>query len=489
MPDMVAATHLKARADAYDEGKALLGKVLANQLAILIKTSQIHDQTNVALRQPTETILKTLNTLFLSEQEVSLNVEGDCLFLGDVKLRVDIHGIGNMIFMIDEMKKRKVGTITFSRGITEAEIRKFCWLFGTFDFRPPNPFEGFESEIRRAQLSYLQVEVLEEKKETEALGDFFKGSKELAKKTYLDSVAAISEVMESVKLRQAVSFKRAKRVVQSMIDLIMQEDSTLLGLTNLRCHDEYTYNHSVNVCILALAMGQRLGYSKQRLSELGMAALFHDLGKSHIPLEILNKPSEFTEEEWAIMRRHPIFSVKELLRLKGIDEMAIRVMIGAFEHHLNYDLSGYPKLATKRRLSLSGRIISIVDCYDALTASRVYRRIAYSPEKALQMMLDQAGKAFDPVLLKLFVNAIGVYPIGTLVLLNTDQIGAVVSTNPNPDMGDRPKIKVILDQSGKESDGPLLDLSGQDEAGRYPYEIVKTIDPHQYSIDVARYFL
>ena len=482
-------SHLKAKADGYDEGKALLGKVLANQLAILVRTSQIHDQTNVALRQPTETILETLNRLFPSQQEISLNAQADCLFLGDVKLRVDIHGAGNMIFMIEEMKKRKVGAIIFSRGISEEEIRKFCWLFGAFDWRLPDPFEGFESEIKQAGLSHVEVEVLKETKETEAPGDFFEDSKELAKKTYLDSVGAISEVMESVKLRQAASFKRAKRVVQSMIDLIMQEDSTLLGLTNLRCHDEYTYNHSVNVCILSLAMGQRLGYSKQRLIELGMAALFHDLGKYHIPLEVLNKPSEFTDEEWAIMRRHPIFSVKELLRLKGIDDMAIRVMIGAFEHHLNYDLSGYPKLATKRRVSLSGRIISIVDCYDALTASRVYRRIAYSPEKALQMMLDEAGKAFDPILLKLFVNAIGVYPIGTLVLLNTDQIGIVVATNPNPDKGDRPKIKVILDQSGKESDGPSLDLSEQDEGGRYRYEIVKTIDPHQYKIDVARYFL
>src|SRR5581483_108792 len=119
----------------------------------------------------------------------------------------------------------------------------------------------------------------------------FKDNRERAKKTYLNTVTAVSEVMESVKLRQAVSLKRAKRIVQSMVDLILQEDSTLLGLTNLRSHDEYTYNHSVNVCILALAIGQRLGYSKNRLSELGMAALFHDLGKYGIPLELVNKPT------------------------------------------------------------------------------------------------------------------------------------------------------------------------------------------------------
>jgi HD-GYP domain-containing protein (c-di-GMP phosphodiesterase class II) len=273
-----------------------------------------------------------------------------------------------------------------------------------------------------------------------------------------------------------------------MVDLILQEDSTLLGLTNLRSHDEYTYNHSVNVCILALAIGQRLGYNKKKLSELGMAALFHDLGKFSIPLEVLNKPTDFTEAEWTIMRRHPIFSVKELVRLKGVDEMAVRVTIGAFEHHLNYDLSGYPKLANKRKLSLLGRIICIVDCYDALTSSRVYNRVPFPPDKALRFMLSKSGKAFDPILMKIFVNAIGVYPIGTLVLLNTKEIGVVFTSNPIPEKGDRPKVKIILNALGEEAGGELVDLGEQDDAGHFRYEIANVIDATKFKIDVAKYF-
>lgn len=188
------------------------------------------------------------------------------------------------------------------------------------------------------------------------------------------------------------------------------------------------------------------------------------------------------------MRRHPIFSVKELVRLKGVNDMAIRVTIGAFEHHLNYDLSGYPKLATKRNLSLVGRIICIVDCYDALTSSRVYNRVPFPPDKALRFMLTKSGKAFDPILMKLFVNAIGIYPIGTLVLLNTNEIGVVYASNPNPERGDRPKVKRVMDASGNEAQGEIVDLCEQDESGHFKYEIVNVIDPNKYKLDVAKYF-
>lgn len=473
----------------YDEEQGRLGKQLVNQLAILIKTSQIHDAGNVALQQPAEKLLKTLNDLFFEESDVAVTIEGDFLFLGETKLKMDIDGFTNIMLVNGEMKKREVGSIVFSRGITEGEIRKFFSVFSGLDPRAEDSFERLKEALQKADLENPSIKRYEEKKEKESITDVFKDNKELAKKTYFNTVTAVAEVMESVKLKQAVGLKRAKRVVQSMVDLILEEDSTLLGLTNLRSHDEYTYNHSVNVCILALAIGQKLGYTKKRLCELGMAALFHDLGKYSIPLEVLNKPTDFTEEEWMVMRRHPIFSVKELVRLKGIDEMAVRVTIGAFEHHLNYDLSGYPKLASKRKLSLLGRIICIVDCYDALTSSRVYNRIPFPPDRALRFMLNKTGKAFDPILMKLFVNAIGIYPIGTLVLLNSKEIGVVFATNPNPEKADRPKVKIVLDPAGAEADGRIVDLSEEDEAGQCPHEILNIIDATKYKIDTAKYFL
>ncbi|VAX26777.1 hypothetical protein MNBD_NITROSPIRAE01-278 [hydrothermal vent metagenome] len=474
---------------AYDEARADSGKKLVKQFSILIKTAQIHGMGNLAFDQPIGKFHHTLETLFMDDSEVVLMLEGDALFLGETKLKIDIDGFSSLMFVINEMKKRELGSIAFFKGISKREVITFCVIFAKLDLTSEDPFERFLQEKDKAHLSNPEIEPYEEIKEKDSLDDIFKDKKELAKKTYVSTVSAVSEVMDSLKLKQAVSLKRSKRVVQSMVDLMLQEDSTLLGLTNLRSHDEYTYNHSVNVCILSLAIGQRLGYRKRNLSELGMAALFHDLGKYDIPLEILNKPTDFTPEEWDIMRSHPILSVKELVRLKGIHEMAVKVAIGAFEHHLNYDLSGYPKLATKRKLSLVGRIVCIVDCYDALTSSRVYSRIPFAPDKALRFMLSRSGKAFDPVLMKLFVNSIGVFPIGSLVLLNTKEIGVVAASNPNPEKGDRPKIRIIMDASGNETEERFVDLSEEDSRGRFIFEITNVLDATQYKIDVGRYFL
>ena len=246
---------------------------------------------------------------------------------------------------------------------------------------------------------------------------------------------------------QTLKLRKSKRVVQGMIDQLLTAEANLIGLTTIRSHDEYTYNHSVNVCILSLSIGQRVGFSKGKLCELGVAALFHDIGKSDVPIEILNKPSEFSKEEWEVMQRHPIYGVRKIMKLKGLDALSSRIITGAFEHHLNYDFSGYPKVPYKK-LSLFGRIISLADCYDGLTSSRVYSRVPYVPDKALKFMLSRAGKAYDPILLKLFINCIGIYPAGSLLLLNTKELAVVMQSNPDPEKSSTPRIKVIADPEG-----------------------------------------
>ncbi|HTN43147.1 MAG TPA: HD-GYP domain-containing protein [Nitrospiria bacterium] len=472
----------------FDEEMAKKGKELVNQFYILMKTAQIHEPTNVAMEAPIENILRTLRGIWQWRDDAYLRLEGDYLFLDELKLKMDIDGFTSFTSLIDALKQLQIGGILFKKGSTVDELKRFVYVLVQTDPNIEASYEGVTQRIKTMGIVNVEVDPFEEKKDS--FDDILQDSKEMAKSTYFRTMTAVAEVMDNIKLGQAVSVKRAKRVVQGMVDLLLQEESTLLGLTTLRSHDEYTHHHSVNVCILSLTMGQRLGYAKKELTELGIAALFHDMGKASISPEILNKPTDFTEEEWQIMRRHPILGVKYVIKLKGVNEMTIRMVTGIFEHHLNYDSSGYPKLETKWELSLLGRIISLVDCYDALTSSRVYNRVPYPPDRALKFMLNKSGRAFDPILMKVFVNSIGIFPIGTLVLLDTNELGVVVQTSSTPDRMDRPKVKVIADPTGMEVDGDVIDLAKLNEkTGRYSANILKVIDSTKYKVDVSRYFL
>ena len=468
----------------FDEEATQLGRDMVTQLYVLIKNVKIHDPGNIALAAPAENLMRTLKRLWKWYEKIDLHLVGDYLYMDELRLRMDIERFVSFMGVIEELKQVQVGGLVFYPKLSTDELRRFVSILTRVDPADIDPFPAVQEQIQRAGITHVVVEELEEKKEE--YKTLQADTKAQAKTSYFKTITTVSEVMNSIKIGKAVSVKRAKRSVQNMVDVLLTDESTLLGLTTLRCHDVYTHNHSVNVCILSLAMGQRLGYSKEKLNILGMAGLFHDMGKANIPIEVLNKATEFTEDDWQHMRRHPIEGVKYLLRFKGINDMTIQMVTGVFEHHLNYDLSGYPKLVSPWKVSLIGRILSIVDCYDALTSSRVYNRTPYPPEKALKFMLSKGGKAFDPILLKVFVNSIGIFPIGTLVLLSSQEMAVVVEAHPNIEKADRPRVRIIADPKENQVDGEIVDLSAEKELDKR--FIVKTLDPAKYKIDVSWYF-
>jgi HD-GYP domain-containing protein (c-di-GMP phosphodiesterase class II) len=314
--------------------------------------------------------------------------------------------------------------------------------------------------------------------------------KALAKGGYLKASTALGDLVKNTRGGGTVSFKQAKRAIQNIVELMMQDESTLLGLTNLRCHDQYTHNHSVNVSLLAMALGNRAGYPKVELADLGLSALFHDVGKCAISLDVLNKPGEFTQEEWAVMRSHPIEGVFTLVKSRGINNVPARMAAASFEHHMNYDYSGYPKLKVSWTQTVASRIITIADCYDAMTSSRVYRREPMSPANVLKFMFGKSGQSFDPILLKLFVNCVGIIPIGSLVRLDSGPLAVVIKPAQDKTNAERPLVRVITDESGTSiEDGPELDLTEQDEAGHYTHSILQLVDNAEYHFDTGRYFV
>ncbi|OGW42179.1 MAG: hypothetical protein A2132_06890 [Nitrospirae bacterium RBG_16_43_11] len=466
----------------FEEKRGGIGKDFTNNLYKLFRTAQIHDSNNVATISAVEKTTESIKTLLNNGGPFSLRLYQEHLFIDDVKIRVDIENFLSCMSLINEMKKRFIGTITFSPHKTSDELSRFIYAFVSVGMKSAEPFQDLTHKLSSQGITGITVSRIEDKEE-DAI-HVIQDSKEMATHLYFKTLSVVSDIMDSAKLKNAVGIKKAKRLVHSMVDLMVKEESTLLGLTTLRAYDEYTYNHSVNVSILSIAIGQRLGYNRTELSDLGMATLFHDIGKIDLPIEVLNKPSEFTPEEWQIMRTHPINGVKTLLRLKGLQEQAIRMIMTSFEHHLNYDLSGYPKLASARRVSLFGRITTICDCYDALTSARVYNRTPFIPDKALSFMMKKSDTAFDSILLKIFVNVVGIYPVGTIVLLNTNELAVVIRANANPVNIHKPCIKLITDTNGNEVDGETIDLSWEPRIS-----IVQSLDHRKYGIDVSKYFV
>jgi HD-GYP domain-containing protein (c-di-GMP phosphodiesterase class II) len=454
-------------------------KELINSMATVIKTVQIHSFDNVAVTNALKKLLNVLNTL-LTEGTVNLDLIGEFFHLNGTRIRYSTDSMLNYNFLVNEFKMRQLGSVIFKDTLHEDDVRTFLKALITAS-SSNSPFEVLSEHLKENKK--IDILRLRKPKEGEELD-----RKKIVKKAYLNAVTLTKNISRQIASGEKINLKKAKRVMEVIVDQILEEEPTLIGMTTIKDYDEYTYFHSVNVSILSLALGQRLGLSKKVLTELGLAALFHDIGKIDVPKEILNKPTDFTEKDWEIIHKHPAWGVCNILKIKGVDPFSITAAITAFEHHLNYDLSGYPKIKNKIQLDLFSKIIAIADNYDAMTSSRVYARIPLSPEKALSVLLEKSGSVLDPYLVKIFVNMIGIYPIGTLVMLDTQELGLVFENNPNPDFYDRPRVYIVIDSKGNRTK-QTVDLMERDENGNFKRNIVKTLDPNQYNISLAEFLL
>jgi HD-GYP domain-containing protein (c-di-GMP phosphodiesterase class II) len=454
-------------------------KDIINQLAVFIRTAHIHDPGNVAVLSAVDRFIATVNPLMERGSVLTLEIVGEFFYINESRVRYSMEYLLNFDFLIREFKRRGLGSITINSKITSEDVQSFLKSFISCSFSG-NPFEALSEVV--SKIDSISIGPLKKVKEE---GDV--DVKRMVKKTYFNAVSFTKGVINKIKSGERVGLRKAKRVVESMVDMILEEEELLIGMTAIKDYDEYTYHHSVNVSILSVALGQRIGLSRKALTDVGLVALFHDIGKMEIPPEILNKPTNFNDEEWRIIRKHPFWGVRAILRLKGLDYTSVRTAIVAFEHHLNYDMSGYPKISKPLELDFYSKIVSIADQYDAMTSARVYSRVPMAPDKALSVMLERAGTQLDPLIFKFFINMVGVFPIGTLVLLDTKELGLVYGGNTM--FQDRPRVLIIIDSKGNRIKGDVVDLTEKSASGKHVRTIVKTMDPNKYRINLAEYML
>jgi HD-GYP domain-containing protein (c-di-GMP phosphodiesterase class II) len=209
-----------------------------------------------------------------------------------------------------------------------------------------------------------------------------------------------------------------------------------------------------------------------------------------VPSEVLNKVEGLTDDEWKQIAAHPWMGVLSMFQLRGTQDLHYRAMIVAYEHHMKIDLTGYPRPVRDRRMSVFSKIVAVADGFDAATSRRSYQTTPMNPADVMKEMRDNSRRGMDPVLVKAFVNLTGIYPVGTLVVLDTFELGLVHASNPIAEMLSRPIIRIVSDDKGNVLfPGYLVDLADRGQDGAFKRTIIKTDQPERYGIRVGDYFI
>jgi HD-GYP domain-containing protein (c-di-GMP phosphodiesterase class II) len=297
-----------------------------------------------------------------------------------------------------------------------------------------------------------------------------------AKAVYRDTISYAKEFIIRAREDNVACVDQAKPLVEELLSSIIRNRDALVSLCKLQSHDEYTYAHCVNVSVLCLAFGYFLGLGHEVLSNLGLAAMCHDLGKTVVPAEVLNKPSKLTEEEFDLIRKHPGVGY-DMVRKAGASSLTLK---GVLDHHEKINGRGYPNGLASLRISVAGRIVGMADVYDALTSNRPYKD-ALSPMKALSVMFSMRGQDFHPATLERFIKCLGIYPVGSVVYLSTNEYGVVCESNPHQPL--KPKVRVLMDSAMLPLSPNIVDLAAAGQ-GEDAVSIVKTLDSPPEGLDV-----
>ncbi len=365
---------------------------------------QLYPHEHPLVREAAAGAVEAAVSLTEDEGEVVLSVVNDAFYLN--KRLQPQASLEHRALMV-QFQERGIESLTLKHPVTEADVVDLGeFMNGTTGDVPADnsislndrPFT--EADLRQAaNLSKL-------------------------KRSYASSIDILRGVASAAG-EKSFDLNPAVWAVEELLEAVLKEPGASLLLATLKGHDEYTFFHSVNTAILALAVGRTIELDQERLTMLGLGALLHDIGKVRVSPSVIQYPGRLTESHWNEIKLHPQEGAQAILAASGTGrEIAARV---AFEHHARFDLSGYPQVRGRNDLHLFSRIVSVCDVYDAMTTRRSYKR-AEPPTRALQLLLNGAGTQFDPNVVYAFIHMMGIYPTGSLLQLKTGQIVIVLDS-------------------------------------------------------------
>jgi len=450
-------------------------RALFQQLSGVLRNASLYPAAHPFLLSSADKLLSQINELLVMRKDVAFYLVGGELFFETNSVPVD----QGLVALMEQFSSRDVGGVIFKPGLTNKELIRFAYLMNN-DAKFFADRRKVEDVMVSDEITHIEIHrvLLVDKK----VGSSIKEGKKRATEVFLDSVSTVKDMVHSVHLDRPVNMRQVNTTVQTLVDNILNNRDALLGLTNLRMYDEYTFAHSVNVSVLAISLGTYLSFEKPQVAALGVAGMMHDIGKVSVPLEVINKPDKLTDHEWEMVKRHP---VEGALLLADVPAMTKIAMVASFEHHQHGDIRGYPRMDDRLQQHPFSQIIAIADAYDAIIAARVYYKVPTPPEKGVQILLSKSGIAFNPVMVKAFVNMIGIFPIGTVLKLDTGEIGIVM--HQTRDLM-RPRILILTTFDGSEKEDPNAEVSLlETQGGRRKRSIIGTIEPVSANIDVKKY--
>ncbi len=394
-------------------------KELSSVSQIMMLYPQEHPKSQSAIKgvyAKLEDCLKEYNELTIGI------VKGELIFGKDVFFELS----NKLRYLIGRLSDKGIEKIIFRRGVTKEETARFINAL----IKKKDEAEDFAKYFNSLGIENISIGKIKVGGEDKSKVEFIEG--------YDYSLRLVSDSFKSIFRGEPVDALYAKKAIENTLGMLLKGNWNIVMLTEIKRYDLITFAHSLNVGTLAAAFASELSFNRDAILNIGIAGLFHDIGKIAISQKIINKPGALTDEEFASVKSHTVLGAEMLIQ--QVDSLGILPVLIAFEHHLRYDLKGYPKLRYPKRPHFISLAVSLCDYYDALRSRRSYKK-DYPPRKIYEIMLEGRGKMFEPSLFDNFFNFVGVYPVSTIVELDKGQIGIVREQNKGSIFS--PRIEIV----------------------------------------------
>jgi len=420
-----------------------------------VQTAKLYATNHPIFLQSVDKAYESLHDALSEKRMIAIGIIGEELAF-EKEIFFDLSKMARPAILY--LKSRGIERLDFHAGVEKQELAKFI----SFLTAPKEEAQGDPQEhltllgirnITAGKVKSADEETAE--KAREAMGPLG---------IYENSSQKVSQSVSGILNLETVDHLALKFSLNNVMENLTTQYRELLKLTTVKRHQLETFTHLLNVSILSMHFSSKLGFSKEAVLEIGIAALFHDIGKLYISQKVVKKTEQLTEEEFSQIKSHTVLGAE--LLLKYVDSLGMLPVVVAFEHHLKYDLSGYPKLDFAQTPHIASQIVSICDVYDALSERRGYKA-DYPPDLIYNIMTKEKGSAFEPGLVDKFFKIMGIWPIGSIVALSDERVAVVIDENEN-DISN-PKVEVIHPADKKE----IIDLSQQKER----FKVARFLNP------------